>query len=49
MVRYLRTFAPEGTIKDQVMAWAKTQHSPEVAPLSDEEIAALRNYWIVND
>lgn len=49
MVKYLRTFAPEGTIKDQVMAWAKTQHSPEVAPLSDEEIAALRNYLIVND
>ena len=49
MVKYLRTFAPEGTIKDQVTAWAKTQHSPEVAPLSDEEIAALRKYMIVND
>ena len=49
MVRYLRTFAPGGTIKDQVTAWAKTQHSPDVAPLSDEEIAALRKYLIVNE
>lgn len=47
MVKYLRTFAPEGTIKDQVTAWAKTQHSPEVTPLSDDEIAALRKYLIV--
>ena len=49
MVRYLRTFAPGGTIKDQVTAWAKTQHSPDVAPLSDEEIEALRKYLIAND
>lgn len=49
MVRYLRTFAPEGTIKDQVTAWAKTQHSPEVAPLSDEEIESLRKYLIVEE
>lgn len=49
MVRYLRTFAPEGTIKDQVIAWAKTQHSPEVPPLSDEEIASLRQYLLVKE
>lgn len=49
MVKYLRTFAPGGTIKDQVTAWAKTQHSPDVAPLSEEEIEALRKYLIASD
>ena len=49
MVKYLRTFAPGGTIKDQVTAWAKTQHSQEVAPLSDEEIESLRKYLIVEE
>ena len=49
MVKYLRSFTPSGTIKDQVMAWAKTRHSDTVDPLSDEEIEALRNYLIVKD
>lgn len=32
MVRYLRTFAPEGTINDQVYVWATTRHSETVDP-----------------
>jgi hypothetical protein len=46
MVRYLRTFAPEGNIKDQVTAWAMTRHAESVEPLTGEEIALLRQYMI---
>lgn len=49
MVRYLRTFAPSGTIKDQVTAWAKTRHSNSVDPLTDAEIGLLRQYLLVAD
>ena len=49
MVYYLRTFAPEGTIKDQVIAWAKTRHSASEDPITDDEIALLRQYLIVSD
>ena len=37
------------TINELVKNWAKTQHLPEVAPLSDEEIALLRQYLLVTD
>ena len=43
MVKYIRTFAPTGTIQDQVTAWAKTRHSDEVDPLTDEEIEELKS------
>ncbi len=49
MVRYLRQFAPEGNIKDQVTAWAITRHSEEVAPLSKDEIELLRSLLIVKE
>ena len=42
MVKYFRTFAPGQTIQEQVMAWAKTQHSDQVDPLSDAEIGQLK-------
>lgn len=37
------------TINELVKNWAKTQHSPDVDPLSDEEIALLRQYLLVAD
>lgn len=49
MVKYLRTFAPTGTIKDQVTAWAMTRHSEDVDPLSRDEIELLRSLLIVKD
>ena len=49
MVKYLRTFAPAGTIKDQVTAWAMTRHSEDVDPLSRDEIELLRSLLIVKD
>ncbi len=49
MVKYLRSFAPEGNITDQVTAWAKSRHSESVDPLSSEEIALLREYLVVKD
>ena len=42
MIRYIRTFAPGGTITDQVTAWAKTRHSDKVDPLTDEELKELK-------
>ena len=42
MVRYIRTFAPGRSIGEQVTAWAKTRHSDEVDPLTDDEIALLK-------
>lgn len=46
MIRYIRTFAPSGTITDQITAWAKTRHSSEVDPLTDEEIQALKDLML---
>ena len=42
MIKYIRTFAPQGTINDQVTAWAKTQHSESTDPLTDNEIQELK-------
>ena len=42
MVKYLRTFAPGGTIQEQVTAWAKTRHSDSVDPLTEREIEELK-------
>ena len=42
MIKYIRTFAPNGTITDQVTAWAKTRHSDKVDPLTDQEIDELK-------
>ena len=42
MIKYIRTFAPGGTITDQVTAWAKTRHSEKVNPLTDNEIELLK-------
>jgi len=47
MVKYLRTFAPNGTIKDQVTAWAVTRHSADVDPLTKDEIDLLQKLLIV--
>jgi Protein tyrosine/serine phosphatase len=46
MIRYIRTFAPGGTITDQVTAWAKTRHSENVDPLTDDEIQLLKDLMI---
>ena len=42
MIKYIRTFAPNGTITDQITAWAKTRHSDKVDPLTDQEIDELK-------
>lgn len=42
MIKYVRTFAPNGTITDQITAWAKTRHSDKVDPLTDQEIDELK-------
>lgn len=42
MVNYIRSFAPESTIQEQVTAWAKSKHSDSVDPLTDGEIAELK-------
>lgn len=42
MVNYIRSFAPEKTIQEQVTAWAQTRHSDSVEPLTDSEIAELK-------
>ena len=42
MVKYIRSFAPGKTIQEQVTAWAKTRHSDNVDPLSDQEIQELK-------
>ena len=42
MVKYIRTFAPGKTIQEQVTAWAKTRHSEEIDPLTDQEIEQLK-------
>ena len=42
MVTYIRTFAPGKTIQEQVTAWAKTRHSEDVDPLTDQEIEQLK-------
>ena len=46
MVNYIRTFAPGGSIQEQVTAWAKTRHSDSVEPLTDEEIDALKKLML---
>ncbi len=46
MVMYIRTFAPGKTIQEQVTAWAKTRHSTDVDPLTDEEIQELRTLML---
>ena len=46
MVQYIRSFAPNGSITDQVTAWAKTRHSDKVAPLSDQEIEELKRLML---
>ena len=43
MVKYIRSFAPGKTIQEQVTAWAKTSHSEEVPPLTDQEIQELKD------
>ena len=48
-ITHLRRFGPEGTdIHDLVLTWAKTQHSNDVSPLTDTEIARLREYLLVD-
>ena len=42
MVNYISSFAPGKTIQEQVTAWAKTKHSDEVAPLTDNELKELK-------
>lgn len=42
MVNYIRSFAPGKSIQEQVTAWAKTEHSDEVNPLTDSEIEELK-------
>ena len=46
MVMYIRTFAPGKTIQEQVTAWAKTRHSTDVDPLTEEEIQELRTLML---
>ena len=46
MIRYIRTFAPEKGINEQVTAWAKTRHSDKVDPLSDDEIQVLKDLML---
>ena len=46
MIKYIRTFAPSGSITDQVTAWAKTRHSDTVDPLTDEEIQTLKDLML---
>ena len=46
MIRYIRTFAPGGTITDQVTAWAKTRHSDKVDPLTDDELKELKQLML---
>ena len=47
MVMYIRSFAPGKTIQEQVTAWAKTRHSEDVEPLTDEEIQELKDLMLV--
>ena len=47
MVKYIRTFAPGGTITDQVTVWAKTRHSDAVDPLTDQEIDELKRLLLM--
>ena len=42
MVQYIRSFAPGKTIEEQVTAWAKTRHSEDMDPLTDQEIQDLK-------
>lgn len=52
LINYLRSDKFGGTsvsINQNVVNWAKTQHSPAVAPLSDEEIATLRRLLVVTE
>ena len=46
MIKYIRTFAPNGTITDQVTAWAKTRHSDKVDPLTDDELKELKQLML---
>lgn len=52
LINYLRSDKFGGTsvsINQNVVNWAKTQHSPAVAPLTDEEIATLRRLLVVTE
>jgi len=42
MVMYIRTFAGN-TIQEKITTWAKTQHSNDVDPLTDQEIQDLKD------
>ena len=46
MVNYIRTFAPGKTINEQITAWAKTRHSPEVDPITDDELKELKELML---
>ena len=46
MVKYFRTFAPGQTIQEQVTAWAKTRHSPDVEPITDDELKELKEFML---
>ena len=46
MVNYIRTFAPGKTINEQVTAWAQTRHSPEVEPITDDELKELKELML---
>ena len=46
MVMYIRSFAPGKTIQEQVTAWAKTRHSEDVDPLTDQEIQELKDLML---
>lgn len=46
MVKYMRSFAPEKTIQEQVTAWARQRHSDQVDPLTDEEIEELKRLML---
>jgi len=51
LITYLRKFGDfkTQTINELVENWATTRHSPDVDPLTPEEIALLRKYLIVKD
>ena len=46
MVKYIRSFAPGKTIQEQVTAWAKTRHSDQVDPLTDQEIEDFKQLML---
>ena len=42
MVNYIRSVAPGKSSQEQVTAWAKTKHSEEVDPLTDDELKEMK-------